>query len=108
MKCSNGRILVHIGNNGVKCPKKGGVLKNCKTFSGEINCPRYDLICTSSVWCNDALDCINKKSTLVDAVDTNDGSDDDYEGYDECNSGWISFLIRNKIIIFIEIFILLF
>ena len=99
MKCYNETLFIYIGNNEISCPINGGVVKNINGFSGEINCPKYDLICTSSVWCNDALDCINKKSILVDINDTNNDELD--------NSGWISFLFRNKIIIIFEIFILL-
>ena len=96
MKCSDEKVVVYIGNNEISCPKNGGVITNPSGFSGEINCPKYSLICSSSVWCNDALDCINKKSVSADINDDNN------------NSGWISFLIRNKIIILIGIFILLF
>ena len=38
------------------------MLKKIKGFKGKINCPEYDLICTSDIWCNEMFECIDKKS----------------------------------------------
>ena len=101
MKCDNGAIVVNIGSNKINCPVDGGAVKNPNGFIGEINCPKYNIICSTDVWCNDAFECINKKSIpyVADSLSVED---------DDSSNGWISFLIRNKIITLLEIFILLF
>ena len=58
----NKNIIVFINDLNVTCPYKGGKLKKIKGFKGEINCPDYNMICTSDIWCNEMFDCIDKKS----------------------------------------------
>ena len=58
----NKKIIVHVNDLSVECPTKGGMLKKIKGFKGKINCPEYDLICTSDIWCNEMFECIDKKS----------------------------------------------
>ena len=58
----NKNIIVFINDLNVTCPYKGGKLKKVKGFKGEINCPDYNMICTSDIWCNEMFDCIDKKS----------------------------------------------
>ena len=58
----NKKVIVYVNDLSVVCPTKGGTLKNIKGFKGKINCPDYNLICTSKIWCNDMYDCIDKQS----------------------------------------------
>ena len=44
------------------CPYQGGKLTKIKGFKGKINCPKYNFICTSDIWCSDMFECIDKKS----------------------------------------------
>ena len=53
-------IYVFINGNTVQCPMSGGLIENPSGFRGKIICPDYNSVCTSEVWCNDQLDCINK------------------------------------------------
>ena len=53
-------IYVFINGNTVQCPMSGGLIENPSGFRGKIICPDYNSVCTSEVWCNDPLDCINK------------------------------------------------
>ena len=64
MSCdkTNKKINVHIGNKVISCPGNKAILKNPNGLNGEINCPDYNLICTSDIWCNDMFDCIEKES----------------------------------------------
>jgi len=48
-------------NNSVVCPRLGGLIRPANT-EGPVLCPDYNLICTSDIYCNSILDCINKKS----------------------------------------------
>ena len=58
----NKEIIVYVNDLSVVCPYEGGTLKRIKGFKGKINCPKYDMICTSQIWCNEMFDCIDKKS----------------------------------------------
>ena len=58
----NKQIIVYINDLSVVCPSEGGTLKKIKGFKGKINCPKYNMICTSDIWCNEMFDCIDKKS----------------------------------------------
>lgn len=53
-------INVLIAGNVVECPMAGGLIENPSGFRGKIICPDYNSVCTSDVWCNDPLDCIEK------------------------------------------------
>ena len=53
-------IYVFINGNTVQCPMSGGLIENPSGFRGKIICPDYNSVCTSEIWCNDPLDCINK------------------------------------------------
>ena len=57
------KMNVYIKNNVIICPGYDTVLSNPNSLKGEIHCPDYNLVCTSSVWCNEMFDCIDKKST---------------------------------------------
>ena len=39
----------------------GGLIENPSGFRGKIICPDYNSVCTSEIWCNDPLDCIDKE-----------------------------------------------
>ena len=66
----NKEIIIKINGypNTVTCPGTRELLKNPNGFNGEIMCPDYNLVCSSEVFCNDMLDCINKKSTALRAT----------------------------------------
>ena len=56
-------ITVMIGNQAVTCPIEGGLIQNPPGFRGKIICPDYNSVCTSKIWCNDPLECIEKGVT---------------------------------------------
>ena len=64
MSCDkeNKQIKINIGSTTVICPGNTTVLNNPSGLTGTINCPDYNMICTSDIWCNDMFDCISKKS----------------------------------------------
>jgi hypothetical protein len=64
---SNKIYSFKVGSTVIKCPTEGGTVK-ADGFDGEVHCPDYNLVCTKSVACSDAVDCANKKSTPLDAV----------------------------------------
>jgi len=77
INCKSGDIIVEY-------PKKPGFT---------IKCPPYNIICTSTIWCNELFECIDLKSET-------DITTFDYDS--------MSFISLNKIIIFLDIFFLLF
>ena len=63
MSCEqNNKINVYINNNIIICPGYDTILSNPNQLKGEIHCPDYNIVCTSSIWCNNMFDCIDKKS----------------------------------------------
>ena len=58
-------IIIKIGTSKVICPGERTTLTNIGGFNGSIECPEYNLICSSEILCNDMIDCINKKSTSL-------------------------------------------
>ena len=58
----NKNIIVYVNDLSVVCPNQGGKLTKIKGFKGKINCPKYNFICTSDIWCSDMFECIDKKS----------------------------------------------
>jgi hypothetical protein len=58
----NNNFKVKIGNTEVTCPGTETVLTNPSGLSGNLECPSYDLVCSSSIWCNDMFECIDKGS----------------------------------------------
>ena len=57
----NKKVLVLIHGQTIECPIQGGLIEKPSGFRGKIICPDYNSVCTSEVWCNDPLDCIDKK-----------------------------------------------
>ena len=64
----NKNIIVYVNDLSVVCPTQGGTLKKIKGFKGKINCPEYNMICTSEIWCNEMFDCIEKKSVTDEST----------------------------------------
>ena len=58
---NNENVKIIIGGREVVCPSQGGTIYNPNGFTGRIVCPDYNSICTSIEWCNDPIDCIEKK-----------------------------------------------
>ena len=58
----NKNLIVYIGDSKVTCLKEGGKIENPNGYVGVINCPDYNLVCTSDIWCNDMFDCIDKSA----------------------------------------------
>ena len=58
---NNKHVLLKIGNIEVVCPIEGGIINDPQGFKGKVSCPDYNSICTSQNWCNDPIDCIEKK-----------------------------------------------
>ena len=62
------QIIIKIGSLIIKCPTYGKTLINPDGFKGEINCPKYYDICSSTIQCNDMFECFKKESkTLEDS-----------------------------------------
>ena len=63
VKCdkTNKKVILNIGSGTVVCPEEGGTINDPSGYKGKVNCPDYNSICTSVQWCNDPLDCIEKK-----------------------------------------------
>jgi hypothetical protein len=53
------RIAIDAGYS-VECPTEGGKM-SVSGLDGEFLCPDFNLICTQTTVCYDAIDCINKK-----------------------------------------------
>jgi hypothetical protein len=49
IKCDRDKkeINIYFDNSIIICPKDGGILNNPKGINGDINCPDYNIICTS-------------------------------------------------------------
>ena len=77
IKCDRDKkeINIYFDNSIIICPKDGGILNNPNGINGDINCPDYNIICTSKTWCNELFDCIDKKSLA------------DFDTYDYYNYG---------------------
>ena len=56
----NKKFTVFIGNNQVICDGEEKTLE--VSSSDTLNCPDYNMVCTSDIWCNNMFDCIDKKS----------------------------------------------
>jgi hypothetical protein len=56
---------VTVGSMKLKCPSGGGIIY-AKGFDGYLYCPNYNLICTASAPCSDAIDCVEKRSLELD------------------------------------------
>ena len=54
-------LRIYIGDDVIVCPESGGV-QTLDNYNGFILCPDYNLICTGTVWCNDAITCVEKHS----------------------------------------------
>ena len=54
-------IKITIKDKSILCPEQGGEMA-LDGYDGRIICPPYYLFCTSTVPCNDMIDCVNKKS----------------------------------------------
>ena len=57
-------VRIYIGNNVIFCPVSGGT-QTLDGYNGYILCPDYNLICTGSIWCLDAISCAEKKSEAL-------------------------------------------
>ena len=57
----NKKTILNINNKQVVCPIEGGMLNEPNGFKGKVRCPDYNSVCTGESWCNDPLDCIEKK-----------------------------------------------
>ena len=70
IKCDriNKNIIIFINDLNLTCPYNGGIIKKVKGFKGKINCPDYNLVCTSDIWCNEMFECIDKKSVTDDST----------------------------------------
>ena len=69
MSCSEKSLTIHINDEFIVCPRKGGTIKiessNSK-YKGYLICPDYNLICTGSKVCNNIFDCVDNNSTVKD------------------------------------------
>ena len=59
----NKNVILNIKNMQIVCPIEGGILNEPKGYKGKVRCPDYNSVCTAKNWCNDPLDCIEKKIT---------------------------------------------
>ena len=63
MYCSDRSLTIKIHNNYIVCPRAGGKI-SVNNYEGYLLCPDYNLICSSTVLCNDMFNCVDKKSKL--------------------------------------------
>lgn len=68
IKCNDRTLSLTIGSVEYTCPREGGKVSNVPNYKGDLYCPDYNLICTGTVWCNDPIDCISKKSLFKTPV----------------------------------------
>ena len=61
MICSALSLTIKIGDNYIVCPREGGQIK-AEGFQGYLLCPDYNLICTSTILCNNLFNCKEKQS----------------------------------------------
>ena len=61
MYCSEESLTIQVGEDYFVCPRYGGKIIG-EGYSGYLLCPDYNLICTSTVVCNDMFSCLSKKS----------------------------------------------
>ena len=52
-------LFLHLSNASFKLSSV--YLNDPSGYKGKVNCPDYNSVCTSNIWCNDPLDCIEKK-----------------------------------------------
>ena len=57
---SNKKIIVYIGRETIECDGEQKII-NVKS-SDTLNCPDYNMVCTSDIWCNNMFECIDKES----------------------------------------------
>ena len=105
MFCSDLSLTIKIGDRYIVCPRSGGKIK-VKDFEGYLLCPDYNLICSSTILCNNLINCIEKKSQekssdilLYDyEIKTTQNPDIyindtlNYDGYELTNKGICPFL----------------
>ena len=58
---TNKNVILKLSGNEVVCPQNGGLINDPHGFKGKVVCPDYNSICTSENWCNEPIDCIEKK-----------------------------------------------
>ena len=56
----NKKIRVYIGSKTVECDGEQKIIS--VTSSDSLNCPDYNMVCTSDIWCNNMFECIDKAS----------------------------------------------
>ena len=61
MICSSQSLTIQIGDYYIVCPREGGKIE-AKNLDGFLLCPDYNLICSSSVLCNDLFNCNKNQS----------------------------------------------
>ena len=61
MICSSQSLTIQIGEYYIVCPREGGKIE-AKNLDGFLLCPDYNLICSSSVLCNDLFNCNKNQS----------------------------------------------
>ena len=62
MSCdrTNKKIIVYIGSQKIECDGEQKIIN--VNSSDTLNCPDYNMVCTSSIWCNNMFECIDKQS----------------------------------------------
>jgi len=84
--CSSKSLTVKIFNDYIVCPRNGGKIE-VDNYDGYLLCPDYNLICSGTVLCNNALECIDKKSEIKEEsyyYDYNIATSQDIEFADIC------------------------
>lgn len=67
-------VNIKIGSATASCTQ-GTSKVTVSGYSGELTCPDYNRVCTSSTFCNDVIDCINKKTLTGDIVEGKNETD---------------------------------
>jgi hypothetical protein len=61
------QLFVTVKGNKITCPRQGGDVK-VPGFDGTLRCPDFNLVCTSDVYCDNAVDCAEKRVLKLDPV----------------------------------------
>ena len=67
MFCSDTTLTIKIKDQYIACPREGGKVNITGGFTGNIYCPDYNLICASTILCNDMFDCIMNNSYIKES-----------------------------------------
>ena len=72
---ANKNIIIKINSDEIKCPIKGVIIDSPSYFTGSIECPKYEEICSDNdddILYNELFDCLNKEVPKNHYIFSND------------------------------------